>query len=53
METVTDQVENILTKIDKLDDRVRNMEKYMWIAFGALGVLQFAAPYISKFLGER
>lgn len=53
METVTDQIETMLTKIDKLDDRVRNMEKYLWIAFGMLGVLQFAAPYISKLIGER
>lgn len=53
METMTSQVKDILTKIDKLDDRVRNMEKYLWIAFGSLGVLQLAAPYISKFIGVK
>lgn len=52
METVTDQIQTMLIKIDKLDDRIRNMEKYLWIAFGMLGVLQFAAPYINKFIGE-
>lgn len=51
METVMDQIENMSTKIDKLDDRIRSLEKYLWIAFGCLGLLQFAAPFISKFVG--
>jgi len=52
METVVDQIETILTKIDKLDDRVRSLERYIYIAFGLLGALQFIAPYISKLIGE-
>jgi hypothetical protein len=51
METVMDQMEAILTKIDKLDDRVRSLERYVWAAVAVIGFLQFAAPYISRFLG--
>lgn len=51
METVMDQIETMSGKIDKLDERIRSLEKYIWIAFGSLGLLQFIAPYISKFVG--
>lgn len=51
METVMDQMQIMSSKIDKLDDRIRSLEKYIWIAFGSLGLLQFIAPYISKFVG--
>lgn len=51
METVVDQIETMSSKIDKLDDRIRSLEKYIWIAFGALGLLQFIAPIVSKFVG--
>jgi predicted nucleic acid-binding Zn-ribbon protein len=48
METVMDQIEAMSSKIDKLDDRVRSLEKLIWVA---LGLLQFLAPYISQFIG--
>lgn len=46
-----DQIETMSNKIDKLDDRIRSLEKYLWIAFGSLGLLQFIAPFVSKFFG--
>lgn len=51
METVMDQIEAILNKVEKLDDRVRSLEKLIWVALGCLGLLQFLAPYISQFIG--
>jgi hypothetical protein len=51
METVMDQIEAMSSKIDKLDDRVRSLEKLIWVALGCLGLLQFLAPYISQFIG--
>lgn len=44
-----DQVQAILTKIDKLDERIRSLERYVWTAVGVVAFLQFAAPYIMKF----
>lgn len=38
--------QQILERLDSLDERVRKLERYIWIAFGALGVLQFAIPLI-------
>jgi len=49
VETVMDQVQAILTKIDKLDERIRSLERYVWTAVGVVAFLQFAAPYIMKF----
>ncbi len=46
-----DQIETMSNKIDKLDERIRSLEKYLWVAFGSLGLLQFIAPYLSKFVG--
>lgn len=46
-----DQMEIILTKIDKLDERVRSLERYVWAGVGVIGFLQFAAPYIAKLIG--
>lgn len=46
------QIDIILTKVEKLDERIRSLEKYIWIAFGAIGLLQFLAPIISKFVGD-
>lgn len=51
MESVMDQIEAMSSKIDKLDDRIRSLEKYLWVAFGSLGLLQFFAPYLSQFFG--
>lgn len=38
--------EQILSQLQGLDDRIRKLERYVWIAFGALAVLQFVAPRI-------
>jgi hypothetical protein len=46
MEAQTEVNRQILARLDSLDDRVRKLERYIWIAFGALGVLQFAVPII-------
>lgn len=51
METAMEQIEAMSTKIDKLDDRIRSLEKYLWVAFGCLGLLQFLAPYLSNLFG--
>ncbi len=51
MEIVVDQIETILTKVEKLDDRVRSLERLIYVALGCLGLLQFLAPYISQFIG--
>lgn len=51
MDMQMEQVKVILTKIERLDDRIRSLEKYMWIAFGALGLLQFVLPFAFKFFG--
>lgn len=52
MEIVVDQIETMSNKIDKLDDRIRSLERYIYIAFGLIGTLQFVAPYISKLVGD-
>ncbi len=33
-----------------VEKRLRNMERYLWMGFGALGILQFIAPYAVKLL---
>lgn len=33
-------------RLQDIERRVRAIEKYQWIGFGALGLLQFIAPYV-------
>ncbi len=46
-----DQIDTILTKVEKLDERIRSLEKYLWVGIGCLGLLQFVAPYLIKLFG--
>lgn len=42
--------EQILQRLDKLDERIIKVERYIWMAFGALAVLQFVFPFVKKLL---
>ena len=46
MENVREWREEVIEMIQKLDERVRKLERFIWIAFGALAVLQFVSPMV-------
>lgn len=46
MDNAQEQRTEMLELIQKLDDRVRKLERFIWIAFGALAVLQFVSPIV-------
>ena len=45
-ETQEREIETIWKKFDVHESSISLLNKYMWIGFGAVGVIQFLAPFI-------